>query len=155
VLALAACGGEVDLTGTYRVYDQQQSVCGTPLSDVTGTFYIVMHPIDVGYQANCFGDASLVTESFAWPDKTVFDHAIDGGWRGTAASTGHDSEGGACWVDYLEASVHRDGDRLLFDLHKYQQNATLTGIPCTVDEANRRGSTLQLCSEQTVDATRQ
>lgn len=153
-LALSACGGDVDLTGTYQVYDNEGGPCGSQLGDLSTRYYIVMAPVDVGYQAQCFQDAALQVISYAEPGSRVFDHTVDGGWSGTSASTGHDSEGGACWVNYIVAVATRDGDRLHIDVRRYAQNATMTNIPCTVDEAERRGTTLNVCGDTRIDATK-
>lgn len=160
VLALGSgCGtDEVDLSGVYAVtVDVASAPCGvdTPMTD--GPAYLHFFKADLFGQTvfqydeckdraatDCFASGGLF-ESLAEP--------IDLGWRGRTSSSSMTAT--RCLLLYIEETAIANGSHLTVEKARYEYDGDIPAQGCTIDEAERRGTTMTCRTHARREAERQ
>ena len=158
ILALGGgCGGDVDLSGIYRVEVAVASrPCGADAPVTSGPSFVKLT------KANLFG-----TDYFAYDGCTDeagtdcasigglfggFFEPIDGGWR--SFSSYASNSGLNCTLGISDTTAILDGTRLVVDGSTYEDRVELPEEQCTPEEAERRGDAMPCTKHERVEATR-
>ncbi|MGE0549995.1 MAG: hypothetical protein AB7O24_14740 [Kofleriaceae bacterium] len=156
-VVLAGCSDDVDLTGIYRVdLHVGSSPCGNDQPVVNGVAYLSFH------QEELFGQ-----DYFAYDECTDaaatdcpggggifggFYEPIDGGWLGRASSSA--GFGGTCGLSYMEQTAILNGNVLVFELARYQDEVDLPDEDCEPEQAEDRGDSMPCIEHERVEATK-
>jgi len=158
ILALGGgCGGDVDLSGIYRVDVSVASrPCGADAPVTSAPSFVKLT------KANLFG-----TDYFAYDGCTDeagtdctsigglfggFFEPIDGGWRGFASYASN--SGLNCTLGISDTTAILDGTRLVIDGSTYEDRVELLEEQCTPEEAEKRGEAMPCTEHERVEATR-
>ena len=159
VLLLGGCGtDDVDLSGVYAVTtDVASAPCGTDTAVTMGPAYLHFYKGDLFGQTvfqydeckdraanDCLASGGLF-ESLAEP--------LDHGWRGRLSSSSH--SGTHCLMTYVEETAIANGSHLTVDKARYEFEGDLPDGECTIDEAERRGTSMACKSHSRRDAEKQ
>jgi hypothetical protein len=152
---LAACGGDAEnLSGIYKVDAMSTDAqgCGPGMPDTSYPPYIELkQDLLLGTSIHTFAacqsaDVATCQGFFGLP---IYEVQSDGGIGYVSSS----ASGGACTLQYTEATFTVLGTALRHEQHTYRDN-NASGAPCTQDEAKRRGAAMPCVNYQLTLATR-
>jgi hypothetical protein len=153
--ALTACGGDVDLSGVYRVDSSvSSSPCGADVPDPTPPAFLSFSRGD--FLGSDFFSYAECTDAAATDCRASggllegFFEPRDAGWFGYASfASGPD---GSCSLGLDERSATLDGSTLTIESHSYRQDDV--DAPCQPAEAEVRGHDMPCTSHSLIVARR-
>jgi hypothetical protein len=153
------CGtDDVDLSGVYAItVDVASAPCGNDAAVAMGPAYLHFYKSDFAGQpffqydeckdlaaTDCFASGGLF-EGLAEP--------IDNGWRGRLSSSSMTAT--RCLMTYVEETAIANGSHLTVDKARYEYDGEIPATGCTIEEAERRGTTMTCESHSRREAEKQ
>jgi hypothetical protein len=158
-LVLVGCGtDDVDLSGVYAVtLDVASAPCGNDAPVAMGPAYLHFFKAELFGQTvfqydeckdreanDCFAAGGLF-ESLAEP--------IDNGWQGRTSSSSMTAT--RCLMTYVEETAIANGSHLTVERTRYEYDGDIPATGCSIDEAERRGTTMDCKSHSRREAEKQ
>jgi hypothetical protein len=160
LVLVAACSGDTDLSGVYKVEQDVASMpCGTDAP-------VAMPPAFLKFLENDF------LGSKSWDEQTCPDatgtnctttggflffgglsEPIDNGWEGQEYSTSF--SGTSCTMSYQVTTAMLVGAKLLVEASEYRETSDLPEAQCTTDAAKMKGAAMPCGMHELIDATKQ
>jgi len=157
ILSLVGCGGDVDLTGIYRVdVAVAARPCGTDQPDGTAPAFVKLSKADLfgtEYFAydGCSDAEGLDCSSISGLFGGFFE-PIDDGWLGFSSYSS--GSGINCSLGITSTTAILNGSFLVIDGSTHEDRVELTEDKCTPDEAEKRGEEMPCTLHERIEATR-
>lgn len=156
LLFACACGtDDVDLTGTYAItVDVASAPCGADTAVATGPSYLRFYKSEFSGQPFFQYDECLDLQlTMCVASGGLFEglaEPIDNGWRGRLSSSSSTST--RCLMTYVEETAIANGSHLTVDKARYEYDGPVPAQGCNIDEAERRGTTMDCVSHSRREA---